>query len=904
MLESLLLGQDAELVVDRPPDPLATLPSGAVLIWQELTLTRPAHAPLRSVDDADADLLGAVAAALRTPAGVCVAEVQVIPMPRRDTLDTPWRVRARRRLVDLRKRQVFGMSAEQQQLETKLDHEAFDLTIRLVVVAESRASMVAAQATMRDLLAAFGQYQQRTGIGLQRLVAAPLRAGHVVLPAMPRPASAWLPMLPTMLGMLGCMLAGILALPHGRLALLLAVAGMLGIWVAWRGAWQLWQQRWRVATLRTPGLPFPERILLPFPGWASPNILGIDEVAGLWHLPSVRLHALVQWLPNRHLPAQPHVFLPAQPNQPNDRIVLGEARTRDGGMLPVGPSLRDLRQVLHITAGMGAGKSRALANIAAQVIQQVHSGLLLLDGKGDDAGCLAATVRSYIPREQEQQLMLIDVLDAEWPIGLNPFYGIDTRKAGGATQALGIVLALLARLDPELMQRSMGMIQFIQMGTILIVEGEEAPTFASLKQCLEDETYRAELLQHCTNLEVVNFWTIIYPETSEQQRNSLNALLRRFDNLLVDETTRYLLTQPHPTIDFLRAMEQGAIILAPLPHRTLGGMAEFIGMLLLQAMMRAAFQRPGSDQSRRTIPLMIDELQVFIGRGESPDIRDAVTQLRGFGIAGIYAHQTLHQLGELRDELLTNSASRLILRTQEPDASAYAKQYPTTDLTPADISGQHPQEHQYAILASAHAPAEVFSLRPRLWPTPVAADVEPLGGMLAAWQTMLPPGADALDQQILELVYHCQDVAHVSAQLALMPEDEWRFLLARWQQIRQYQRQYLVDHPGCVPDRFERQQWLSRLLIATPRVLAAAVYQRQRWAIDPTEKPPAVRARQKTNRDPSAPSSTAMHQGITPTSPVEPTPVGATVPVGSVLQDRQTRRRQDDPIDDSFGHLR
>ncbi len=130
-------------------------------------------------------------------------------------------------------------------------------------------------------------------------------------------------------------------------------------------------------------------------------------------------------------------------------------------------------------------------------------------------------------------------------------------------------------------------------------------------------------------------------------------------------------------------------MLAPLPHVTLGDLASAIGMLLLQQFVRSAFGRPGNDQTRHTYPLIIDELQVFIGKdGDSTDIQNAITQLRGLGIAGIYAHQTLDQLGELENEMLTNSGSRLILRTQEPDASTYAKLYAASGITANDIAGQ------------------------------------------------------------------------------------------------------------------------------------------------------------------------------------------------------------------------
>jgi hypothetical protein len=86
-------------------------------------------------------------------------------------------------------------------------------------------------------------------------------------------------------------------------------------------------------------------------------------------------------------------------------------------------------------------------------------------------------------------------------------------------------------------------------------------------------------------------------------------------------------------------------------------------------------------------------------------------------------------------------------------------------------------------------------------------------------------------------------------------EEDWQYVLRRWEAIRAYHRQYILDHPGCIAidetitdadpqvqahkrtlrQRLDRQQWLSRLLVATPRILAAAEYARIRRQIEPAD---------------------------------------------------------------------
>jgi len=441
------------------------------------------------------------------------------------------------------------------------------------------------------------------------------------------------------------------------------------------------------------------------------------------------------------------------------------------------------------------------------------------------------------------------------PIGLNPLSGIDLNKPGVKDQALGQIMAIFARLDPATWGKAPAMKEFVQMATLLVLEGEHSPTLAHVKQCLLDAGYRETLLPHCTNPDVLTFWTLTFPAQGEQQRTSLHALLRRFSQLLTTETTRYMVSQPALRLNLLEAIEGKQIVLAPLPHVTLGDLASAIGMLLLQQFVRSAFSRPGNDQTRHTYPLIIDELQVFIGKdGDSTDIQNAITQLRGLGIAGIYAHQTLDQLGALENEMLTNSGSRLILRTQEPDASTYAKLYAASGITANDIAGQDVGEHQYAVLQCDGERTGLFSMIVLPWPKPLSIPIDPYHG--PDWQTLIPPDSPdpEADAALLGLIYQTHArLANVVQELADYSEEVWQFVVERWNAIRQYHRRYIIANPGCIAvdesitdadpevqaakraarQRLDRQLWLSRLLVATPRVLAAAEYARIRRQIEP-----------------------------------------------------------------------
>jgi hypothetical protein len=65
---------------------------------------------------------------------------------------------------------------------------------------------------------------------------------------------------------------------------------------------------------------------------------------------------------------------------------------------------------------------------------------------------------------------------------------------------------------------------------------------------------------------------------------------------------------------------------------------------------------------------------------------------------------------------------------------------------------------------------------------------------------------------------------------AQLDDQVWYLMNSRWEAIARTHRQYILDHPGCIPDRDERVRWLSRLGFARPRLFAEIEFLRIRQA--------------------------------------------------------------------------
>ncbi|HET9223409.1 MAG TPA: ATP-binding protein, partial [Roseiflexaceae bacterium] len=487
-IRAIIQGQLPGAQVDAVSDPfLAALTPGVTLAWREYGLKLPPHFPLRFLDDIEgSDVLGPFASSM-APRGSLRTEAQIIVRPADSwVLNWGWRGHATALLLKLAAKADYALTDDTRTIEAKLDAAPFEVTIRIAVVADGPAASAQLELGLNQIAEVLGQYHQRTSHHVQTLVQ--IGAGHFMIGATGQDNAHSTP---------------------------------------------------TVVHTRAPRFAPPPEMLLPLRTWRMPDMLTSIEIAGFWHLPTGGLGNLVRWLPCKILPPPPHAYI--SPGRA-DRIMVGMARRADGTIGPVGPTLRDVRPPMHITAGMGAGKSRALANICQQAIPH---GYILLDGKGDDqGGSLAATVRNSIPLEDEHRLIIFDILDTDWPIGLNPLAGIELKKPGAKDQALGQIMAIFARLDPATWGKAPAMKEFVQMATLLVLEGEPKPTLAHVKQCLLDASYRVTLIPHCTNPDVLTFWTVTFPDQGETQRTSLHALLRRFSQLLTTETTRYMVSQP------------------------------------------------------------------------------------------------------------------------------------------------------------------------------------------------------------------------------------------------------------------------------------------------------------------------------------------------------------------------
>ncbi|HVU71158.1 MAG TPA: hypothetical protein VHD63_28785 [Ktedonobacteraceae bacterium] len=164
------------------------------------------------------------------------------------------------------------------------------------------------------------------------------------------------------------------------------------------------------------------------PGWVrgvahARQVLSVADLATLWHLPQAQDVAEVPYLVRgraRTLPA-PAALSTGQGYR------LGTA-THAGQTSPVFLPAECLRHNLLAVASTGKGKSTLFTHLARAAMQEPARGLVVVEPHGD----LVATLCGLVPASRREDVVVVDLADRAFPVGLNPLdmtLGRDRDKA-------------------------------------------------------------------------------------------------------------------------------------------------------------------------------------------------------------------------------------------------------------------------------------------------------------------------------------------------------------------------------------------------------------------------------------------------------------------------------------------
>jgi hypothetical protein len=380
-----------------------------------------------------------------------------------------------------------------------------------------------------------------------------------------------------------------------------------------------------------------------------PLVLSVPEVASLWHLASDQCQTSgISWA-KRTAPLPPALM-----NQ-RSGICLGTNKYQ-GRVREVWLDYPSRVTHVNLLGKTGMGKSNQIHHMIHQDIANGKAVALIDPHRALFDDVLACS----IPSNREQDVVLLDVTDTNFPVGLNLLTmppGVSPSEAAGQIQ--GVLHKIMSSdLSPRIKDA-------IHAALVALLHAPGS-TIRDIPRLFYDSSYRSEILKQVTDPAALEFWHDIYETLSEgQQAQLVYPLTRHLRQFYQNESIQRMLTQV-TSLDFEKILNSKSIFLA-----TLFGLpdaeAEVLGALLISKFQVAAMSR--GDKQFDTFYLYIDEVQRFI----TTSLPTMFSEIRKFGISAVVANQYLQQLeGGTLEAIMGNTGATIVFRVGQRDAGHLA----------------------------------------------------------------------------------------------------------------------------------------------------------------------------------------------------------------------------------------
>ena len=340
--------------------------------------------------------------------------------------------------------------------------------------------------------------------------------------------------------------------------------------------------------------------------------------------------------------------------------IIGQTNARSH-FQPFGIKHKDRFFHLYVIGQTGTGKSSLLENLILQDVAAGY-GLAVIDPHGD----LAKRLMAQIPRNTDATIHYLDTPRFDHGLGYNPLRGVRSDKVPLA--ASGLMEAFR-----KLWHDAWGVrMEHILRNTLYALLEYGQASLPDILRMLAEPSYRATVLRHVKNPQVIYFWLSEFPHYNPRYRQeSLAPIQNKVGALLADPPLHRIFVKPERHLSFRKIMDQGEVLIVNLSKGELGDdSANLIGAILITTIGLAALSRADSS-TRRPFYLYVDEFQSFT----TLSVANMVSELRKYGVGLILAHQHLHQLEpEVRHAILGNVGSLVLFRLGVEDSVLMARE--------------------------------------------------------------------------------------------------------------------------------------------------------------------------------------------------------------------------------------
>lgn len=396
------------------------------------------------------------------------------------------------------------------------------------------------------------------------------------------------------------------------------------------------------------------------------DVLNIEELATLWHLPSEKIKVpSISW--GSAVLSEPPSTLPTSEKVTEDekREINFFAKTLFKNHETVF-GIKDKDRLRHIwTVGKtGTGKSTMIANMAIDDLKKGR-GVAIIDPHGD----LVEDALNYIPSHRINDTIYFNPADRDFPITLNPLEVTNREEAELVASGL---MSIFTKVWANVWSARM---EYILRNSFMTLAAVPNTTLEDVLKILSNTSYRNKILDQVDDPALNNFWKDEFEKMPPQlQKEAIAPIQNKVGQFVTSPLIRRIIGKPKSTINIDEVMDQGKIILANLSQGRLGeDNSALLGAMLITKFELSAMRRVDREKNeRRPFYLYVDEFQNFA----TDSFIKILSEARKYGLALTLANQYMAQIPEhVRKAILGNAGTLISFAVGAEDASFLNKEF-------------------------------------------------------------------------------------------------------------------------------------------------------------------------------------------------------------------------------------
>ena len=341
---------------------------------------------------------------------------------------------------------------------------------------------------------------------------------------------------------------------------------------------------------------------------------------------------------------------------------------------PVMQSLKDRMKHTFVLGQTGTGKSTLLESMILQDIRAGH-GLAVIDPHGD----LVEPILGKIPKERSRDVIYFDMLDREYPIGLNL---LEWKTIEDRDMIIDDLYLTLQRLYDNIREAFGPVFETHFRNMLKLLMGDThhdhfVPTLLEFSLCYQDKSFRSWLKKLVRDQQVVGFVNQVEKMYGEGSLDNVSTYITsKLSRFVGDITLKRIIGQEKTSLDFEHIMNTGKILLVKMGKGRFGPVVSGLLANQLVSKFKLAAMKRGElpvDQ-RRDFFLYVDEAHNLPVENFMELLSEARKYRMGLIMATQYASQlSSRDLGQdLLSAVLGNVGSLILFRIGQQDAPKLA----------------------------------------------------------------------------------------------------------------------------------------------------------------------------------------------------------------------------------------